>query len=478
MLKSNFKYLLLLLILADIIYSLVQHFHMPLDGDMACIIMPSDGYKHLMSDPFGISALKGEIYAGTNRFFAHWSMSTYFKIAPFICQTVVNPIDSIYLSSALAKLGIQIFIIWLLSVYITGTWNILQKEFILVTFLVTPLFQSWGFNNYLGIIDKSITYTFFYALPLGLLMLFFLPFYKAISLKEAIKFKPYLIAILIPFSLFLSLNGPLIPAVVLIISPMILLYLFWDFYARSTNQRIISRILQAINSIPKQLVFIIILFCVFCLYSFYIGRFNAENFNKTIPLLDRYLLLSKGLFFQFTRSLGPIMLIGIIVINSVILSRQENPDAKAILRKLNWIGLFALIYILLLPFGGYREYRPFIIRWDTFMPINLCLFYFYGISSLYLINNYKSKLKTAYIAFIIVFLLVFTIADKTDYNASTCEKESLKTIEKSPEKIILLENNCSIMAWGKIRNPNDSKFNCQYIQYIGVLKEEKLYYQK
>jgi hypothetical protein len=112
------------------------------------------------------------------------------------------------------------------------------------------------------------------------------------------------------------------------------------------------------------------------------------------------------------------------------------------------------------------------------MPINLCLFYFYGISSLYLINNYKSKLKTVYISFIVVYLLVFTIADKTDYNASTCEKESLKIIAKSPEKIILLENNCSIMAWGKITNYNDSKFNTQFLMYVGVLKEEKYYYQK
>lgn len=477
--KQNLKFILIILLLADIVYSFIQHYHLPLDGDMACIIMPSDGYKHLMTDPFGLSALHGDIYPGTNRFFAHWTMATYFKIAPFVCQYVINPIDSIYLSNTLAKTSIQILIIFLLSVYISRSWKVLKAEFLISAILVTPLFQTWGFNSYLGIIDKSITYTFFYALPLSLLMIFFLPFHNAAMSNRKVKLHPLLIILLIPFSIFISLNGPLIPAVVLIVCPLILLNRWWENYTASSQTNTIKRVVEGILRIQRIELFIFSFITLVCIYSIYIGRFNAENFNKTSPLSERYYLLFKGLYFQFTRSLGPILLLLIIGFNSFIIHRQKpNDDTRRIFRTLKWIIVFASLYTILLPFGGYREYRPFIIRWDTFMPVNLCLFYYYGVSTLYLINYYTSKIKAVYLTGVVLFLLVFTIADKTDYNASTCEKESLKLIEKSPEKIILLNSECSIMAWGKTVNYNDSKYNTQYLQYIGVIKDEKYYYQK
>ena len=479
MIKNNLKIIVLLLLFADITYSFIQHYHLPLDGDMACIIMPSDGYKQLMSDPFGLSALNGDIYPGTNRFFAHWTMATYYKIAPFVCQYVIDPIDSIYLSNAIAKIGIQILIIFLLSVFISKSKNILKKDFLLSAILITPLFQTWGFNGYLGIIDKSITYTFFYALPLALLMIFFLPFYNANISNREVKLHSLLVILLIPFTIFISLNGPLIPAVVLILCPLILLYKWMKNYSESTHSDLLKRIVESIFRINKFELFFFSLIILACLYSIYIGSFNAENFNKTIPLLERYILLAKGLFFQFTKSYGPILLILVIGINTTIIYFiKPNDDRKKLFRILKWLIVFSIIYTILLPFGGYREYRPYIIRWDTFMPVNLCLFYFYGISTLYLINHFSSRIKVAYLIGITLFLLVFTIADKTDYYASTCEKESLKIIAKSPDKIILLDSNCSIMAWGKITNYDDSKYNTQYLQYIGVIKEEKYYYQK
>ncbi len=477
--RHNFRYIIILLLLADIVYSFIQHYHLPLDGDMASIIMPSDGYKQLMSDPFGLSALKGDNYPGTNRFFAHWTMATYYKIAPFVCQYVINPIDSIYLSNAIAKICIQILTIFLLSVFISKSKNILKEEFLLAAILITPLFQTWGFNGYLGIIDKSITYTFFYALPLGLLMIFFLPFYNSNLSNREVKLHPLLVILLIPFTIFISLNGPLIPAVVLILCPLILLYKWGKNYSKSTDSDFLKRSVDSILRINRFELFFFSFITLVCLYSIYIGSFNAENFNKTMPLFERYKLLAKGLFFQFTKSHGPILLILAIGLNTIfIYSIKPNDDTKKIFRILKWLIIFSAIYTILLPFGGYREYRPFIIRWDTFMPVNLCLFYFYGITTLYLINHFSSRIKAAYLIGIALFLLVFTIADKTDYYASTCEKESLKVIAKSTDKIILLDSNCSIMAWGKIYNYNDSKYNTQYLQYIGVIKEEKYYYQK
>jgi len=66
----------------------------------------------------------------------------------------------------------------------------------------------------MGLIDKSITYTFFYALPLMLLLLFYVQFYVAIYLKKkarvgvASKISALLLTIILLFS------GPLISPIV------------------------------------------------------------------------------------------------------------------------------------------------------------------------------------------------------------------------------------------------------------------------
>jgi len=75
--------LLVLLVLADTIYTFAQHFHVPMDGDMANIIWPGQYYQQVLDDPLGLAALlRKEVYAAPNRFFAHWFMTGYFKTVP------------------------------------------------------------------------------------------------------------------------------------------------------------------------------------------------------------------------------------------------------------------------------------------------------------------------------------------------------------------------------------------------------------
>ena len=85
-------------------------------------------------------------------------MSAYFKTMPFVFQKFVSPIDSIYLSCALAKTVIQVSIIFLIALFICGIRKIFKKEILIAAVLITPLFQTCGYQSYMGIIDKSITY--------------------------------------------------------------------------------------------------------------------------------------------------------------------------------------------------------------------------------------------------------------------------------------------------------------------------------
>ena len=87
------------------------------------------------------------------------------------------------------------------------------------------------------------------------------------------------------------------------------------------------------------------------------------------------------------------LLINIAVIR---IKNKDDSDSRKIIQLLKFIGLFALIYLLLLPLGGYREYRPYIIRRDTFMPIWMLLFFFYGITTLHIVKNVRMKLKKFY----------------------------------------------------------------------------------
>ncbi|MCC7233327.1 MAG: hypothetical protein IT242_10305, partial [Bacteroidia bacterium] len=103
--NSRWKYLFLFLILCDIVYSFLQNTNtMFLDGDMAGIIVPADAYKRVMSDPFGIGTLiHHDMYAAPNRFFIHWIMQKYFHTVPFLLQRFTDPVNSAFLSIAIAR---------------------------------------------------------------------------------------------------------------------------------------------------------------------------------------------------------------------------------------------------------------------------------------------------------------------------------------------------------------------------------------
>ncbi|HWZ21684.1 MAG TPA: hypothetical protein VNW06_03470, partial [Cytophagaceae bacterium] len=120
--KKNFwNFFLILLLLTDVCISFFQHIHFSLDGDMASIIVFSGGYTKVLHDPFGLTVLtENSIHAAPNRFFAHWFMSVYFKTAPFFFQLFSDPLDSIYLACGFAKIVIQVGLILILAMYISG----------------------------------------------------------------------------------------------------------------------------------------------------------------------------------------------------------------------------------------------------------------------------------------------------------------------------------------------------------------------
>ena len=470
-------YLLVLFIVLDAGFSFVQHLHKPHDGDMAAIIVPSEWYQQVLDDPYGITAAtRGVKYAGTNRGIAHWSLSAYFKTVPQLLQHFVSPVRSTYLASALAKIVVQLALVWLLSVYITATGYLKRHDGLLAAALLVPLFQTAGYYDYMGVIDRSIGYTFFYPLPFVFLLLFFLPFYRAFinhrkpDLNIVQKVLLLLAAFLLPF------QGPLVPAVVLLVCPAVLLWCWWRGYRAHAGKALLHRAWSAFRDVPHAVLFFFSLLTLLSLYSMYIGRFNAENDANMISLAERYARLPKGLFVQLTSKLGYPMLIVMLLLNAWLLERHGR-EGHRLLRLLKWMSIFGAVYLLLLPLGGYRNYRPLIIRRDTFLPVTFCMFYFFGLSTLYVLRHVHLRQRGLYIAAVVLMLAVFTVADRTVADeAYSCEKDALRKIAAATGPEVKLDNECSILAWETIRDPGSSEVNARLLQIWGVTTEKRLYY--
>jgi len=138
----------------------------------------------------------------------------------------------------------------------------------------------------------------------------------------------------------------------------------------------------------------------------------------------------------------------------------------------------SLIYILLLPFGGFRSYRPYILRYDTVMPVTLSLIVIFGLTTNFLIFNLSGKFKIIFSSVIIIFLLIYCYEDKSTKGINKCQRNALITISESKDTIVLVSSDCTVMSWDKIKDYKESELNAELLKYWRVTKEKKLYYQK
>ena len=128
--------------------------------------------------------------------------------------------------------------------------------------------------------------------------------------------------------------------------------------------------------------------------------------------------------------------------------------------------------------GGYRSYRPHIIRYDTIMPITISLILFFGASTVYIFNNIPTKQKTWYVPLILGVLFIYCYADKPEFDNNKCERISLQKIADSKSSIVEVEENCNVVNWGKMLKPEDSELNAQLFCIWRITERKKLYYNK
>lgn len=475
--KKFLIWILFVLLLLDTGFSFLQHYNATLEGDLPGIVYPSSSYQKVLDDPFGFSVIKnGESYPATNRYFAHQIMYSYFRSVPLWLQNFVSPIDSIYLSNAIIKTIIQLLLIYLLAIFVTGKAAIMHEKVLMAMVIIAPIFQATGYHEYFGIIDGSITYTMFYALGNLLILFFLLPFVFKYYYQKDIKFNLFISVGLLLLALVIAFHCATNSGVILVLCPFIVLLFWYKSFRKSDSKTIIGRAIHSITKIPKPIFYFFTLISLFCLYSFYIGTFNSENTWVAVPLSDRYVKLVSGLGSLVTFKLGQFLFFAILSFNVFFLFKQKKSEERDRIIQFFWIVIaFVVVYTLLLPLGGYRSYRPLIIRRDTIMPVLLALMVVYGMTSLFLYANFKPMVKKIYVVAIAAFLLVLTNADKLKGNRNNCERMALQEIALSTEDKIIIHADCSVMSWRKSNDFNTSDNAAHMLHYWRITNEPKWY---
>ena len=147
----------------------------------------------------------------------------------------------------------------------------------------------------------------------------------------------------------------------------LLIRYFVDFYRRTGSIR------NSLGWMPSRYFKFLLPLGVFSRYSLYLGNFNTM-WGGGISLGERYALLPKGILNMFVAGNGGFgLLFALTLVNYIVVRCRCGDGGKPMLSLFHWILVFSAIYIVFLPFGGYRPYRPLLIRFDTALPIS-CLF--------------------------------------------------------------------------------------------------------
>jgi hypothetical protein len=455
-------------LVGSVLFAVKRYHYFTIDGDLSSIVMGNRAYKSAMEDPFALNALlKDSVYAAPNRHFAHRITSLYFRHVPQLLQSFLSPISSLYYSAALAKALFQFLLIYLLACLASGKTSVTDTRWLFSAVLITPLFQVFGYARAVGIVDASITYSFFYAGMFVLNLLFLLPYFLYWQ-YGIFPGRGYTLGMifLLPVAAF---SGPLNPAVLLIASAFLLGGAARRRYAATA----------VVRPLPASwTVFLPLLALLASALSLMAGRNNAENAWGTLSLAERYALLPRGLWDILTVKLAWPLICAMILAQVILLrTLRIQSEAGRLLRISRWLLAACLVYIACLPLGGYRDYRPLIIRWDTFLPVTLSAILFHAAASRIILAHAAKKLRTVYGVALLAFSAVFFFADTEIRKENRCEKKALEALAVAREHPVRLDSRCCVLSWRILRDSSESELNAEFLQLLHVTSDRVLYYQ-
>jgi hypothetical protein len=470
--KNNF-YIFILYFLIYFGFSFYQYYETMLDGDLLAVVLPTEPYKKVLADPVGTSVIfNHEIYNVPNRFFAHWQQYNFFNNVPLWLQVFFDPIVSLFVSAAISKLLIHILFIYLLACVGVGSFSLKNKNLWWFAVLIAPLFQAGGPGKIrMSIISPYITYTYFYSLGVLWVLLFFSPIFIEQFSGKKLKIKKYFVLFSIIMAPIIALNGAINAPIVIIIGFIYFLYLYSETYGLRIK---IPDLKWHRKNLSNTYTFGVLIAVLLSFYSFYLGTFNAETLvADQFTLSEMYLKLFKGVAIYFLDSFGPLIILIAIGINLFLIHKKKLQETKSLLTLGLWLILFVVIYTLLLPLGGYRAYRPYIVRADTYLPVTLILIFYFGKTSLVLFQNQKSKIKLAYIPLVLIFFTVRNIEVSDDGHK---ERQAMYQLANSKDEVTVLKTPATVVSWYAITKPEENKDAVLLLKRLKIVNRENLFY--
>ncbi|GGB67990.1 hypothetical protein GCM10007424_04960 [Flavobacterium suaedae] len=478
--KSNLTYFFLSIVLiGSLVHSYIQYSKSTIDGDVSRIVVSAPPYDKVLKDPLGLSALKGEEYGATNRYTAHLIMSEYFLNIPLFLQNFVSPVQSVFLSIYLMKFLTHLLLLFLISYYVSAWNNFSWKSIIIAAVLINPLFYtgSSSIKEYMAIIDPAITYVMFYALPFCALLLFLLPFYKYLFTGK-LSSSPLFIISWIVFAGFLVFFGPLTAPMLIVAITVIFGYIFIKGFLSDYK---INTAFNAVFKMRRSVLILFIITLLFSFYSMYIGTKNIENiYVEQVSLTERFIKLANGIVDAFLKpKSGLLFVVLLCIINLTVTYKYYKENYKNQLKITLLLIVFSVLYTLLLPLGGYRFYRPLIVRRDTLFPVLIIIYYIWGTTSIVLLKHLPKTKTTIFCICATVLFVFFEVKNKK--NASNiCQQESMIILSESKSNVVKLERNCILGLWSFNTEKEGSKDVAKLLKHWNITpgREVLFYYDE
>lgn len=476
--KNLFRIAVVLYILADLAFVFYLQYHNVIDGDLVEIVLPTALYERVLRSPLGLDVvLHGAKYAGSNGFLGYWFVNKYFHLVPAFFRLFTSPLNSLYMSCALATVIMKLLYTYVLGVMASGEYRPFSKNFLTAAVILAPVIQTGSYRWIMGIVDPMLISMFAYSRCNFLILAFFLPFFLAAFHGKNVRFGPVLYPVMILFGIYNGYNGPLAGPLICIVYALMLAAIWLRNFRANAEYAPGKRIIASVKQIPGQYIVIGIVTLLASVWCYLVGKGNAESYVQQLPLLARYGRLPRGLWNHFS-SKGLWLLSLLIIVNvGILLKRKDDETARKALSLLSWLLLFSVIYVMMLPLGGYRFYRPNIIRRDIFSPVLVALVGAYGITTYHILRTIAPSYKKYYTGFLVMCLAHYALANTRDIPDNSCERAAIEHIVASKDKIVRLEEQCTIFNWFIVRDYRNSEKITKVMNLWGIMKEEKYFYQ-
>ncbi|MGH1339686.1 MAG: hypothetical protein ACRBFS_26445, partial [Aureispira sp.] len=265
--------------------------------------------------------------------------------------------------------------------------------------------------------------------------------------------------------------------------PLLLLGIWIKNFRRIEEPKaFFQKVITAIQKIPRGILLHFIWVVLLNLYSFYLGTFNLESIGDQPPLSHRYTLLWQGLYHEYIWNdyhpapLGILFML-LFINTGFLVAFVEKAKRRRHLNAFFLYVVFFLAYTLLLPLGGYRTYRPFILRYDVIMPTTIGLWFLFFNSCYLLFNYFKGAKQVVYGSLLMSLLVFLSIIDRIPTPpTNVCEYSAIEQLANSKEKIVALPA-CQILSWFLVSNPNDSETQSKLLYRWNIIKDKEQRYR-